>query len=378
MTGWKLFKLRFMKDLAYQRKVLGIVIDWTTWVYIFLPFFIFVIVQYVEFWKNAAAISSNPLIQNVVVALLLLFSFNGKFRSYMQEADQLFLFDRPKLYRGLRKYAFSCSLLKNVVVSFFVFLVFLPWFKRGVGLGWEELFYLYLFFFSLWLLHGTAKSILKHPLTYWFTAIVLYISMVLFAIRLPLAVLGSLGTVISMLLLIWHVLKLIPTKKYFFHEVNEENKERSRYARMILGVAPNVEKMPIRLGKRPLFLRNSRRLFREISPEKGLLELVIKGFLRHSVYLGSYLQIIGVTLFAILLLPLWMKWVIFFLFVVFLNYNSWLKGLYEKLLDQYFFTVVPIQENIRETVGLTFKRLLFIPAVAVVGFVTTLLTMITL
>lgn len=206
----------------------------------------------------------------------------------------------------------------------------------------------------------------------------LYIFSAWFAIKLPFNVLFFVGAGIILLIYFWQLTRLANTKKYFFQEVNEENKERVRYAQMILGLAQNVEKTPIRLGKRPIFLRKSKRLFKSNSPEDGLMELLLKGFLRHSVYRGGYLRLVAITAYAVLILPIWLKWLVFILFALFLNYNSWLKGLYEKLLDQSFFSIVPVERNVKERVWLRFKRWLMFPAVSIIGLLTIMMSIIML
>lgn len=48
MTGRKLFKLRLIDDIKYQRKILGMFIDWTVWFYAFIPFLIFGVLFYID------------------------------------------------------------------------------------------------------------------------------------------------------------------------------------------------------------------------------------------------------------------------------------------------------------------------------------------
>src|SRR5699024_3674163 len=145
---------------------------------------------------------------------------------------------------------------------------------------------------------------------------------------------------------------------------------------MVLGMATSVEKTPIRFGKRPIFLRRSRRFFQNSTPENGLLELLLKGFIRNSVYRGGYLRLIRITLFAIIMLPLWGKWLVFFISVLFFQYNSWLRGLFERLMDQQFFSVVPVNKELRERVWIRFKKCLMIPAISILGFVTVMISVV--
>lgn len=374
MTGWKVFKFRFMDDINYQRKVLGTVIDWTVWVYVFLPFAVMAMLLYIDVWQHTSTYWLEPLPPRLMISFILLVSFGGRFRSYMQEADQLFLLDRNNLYRGLRMFAFGYSMLQLSLTTVVILLVFLPWLIQLAGLSPNQLVYLSIFLLAFRVLISTIRKVLSGPVKRLLVVSVLYgvTATLLFYLSLDIRLL--IGAVGLILLCVGYMKRVVQSKHYFYEEVNAENKERSRYAKFILGAASNVEKAPIRFGKRPLFLRKSRRLFQTVSPENGLLELLVKGFLRHSVYFNSYLRIVVVTMSAIVIIPVSMKWLMFLLFVLFLNYNSWLKGLYEKMLDQQFFSIIPVTESVREHVWLRFKRLLMIPAVSVAGVATIVFT----
>lgn len=376
MTGRKLFKVRFLEDMKYQQKILGIVVNWTVWLYIFLPFAIVGVIFYIDWWRNIASYWFEPLNPNLILVVFLLFFINSRFRSFMQEADQLFLLDRLKLYNEFRWVTYAYSLLHMLATTFLAILLVLPWLVKLVGLNLGEVLLLFIYLMAFRVLVATILRVISHRVKRGSLVGIVYFLAAFLIYLLPLTMLFVLGAFVLVLVFAWHVLKVIPTKRFFFHEVSEENKERVRYAKFILGMATSVEKPPTRLGKRPFLFRKSRRIFKESTPENGLLEVLIKGLLRHSVYLRSYLHLIGLTLFAITVFPVWMKWIVYILFVLFLQYNAWLKGLYEKMLDEYFFTVVPIKAQVREAVWLRFKRILMIPAVSFTGFVTLILTII--
>ncbi|MCF3944339.1 ABC transporter permease [Oceanobacillus alkalisoli] len=379
MTGWKLFKLRFMDDIRYQRKILGMVIDWTIWFYAFIPFLIFGVLFYIDIWKDTASYWPEILPGTVIIRFLLLIVTIVQFRMFMQEADQLFLLDRLKLYRGLRRAAFSYSMLQKIGMSVLLLAIALPWLTQLIGLGVRQSFFIFTFLVAYQLLVATIKKVIRHPVKRWILIAVLFILSGNLLTYLTLDILFVASAALAIILIAWNYTVTVPAKRYFFEEVNDEIKERMRYAKMILGTAKEVEKPPIRFGKRPLILRNGRRIFKQPNPESGLLELLIKGLLRHTVYLKSYFQVVGITLFAIALLPIvWLKWLVFLLFILFLNYNSWLKGLYMKMLDEYFFHVIPIEKPAREAVWLRFRRLLMIPAIILAGLAAVLMTFVTI
>lgn len=147
MTGRKLFKLRFVDDIKYQRKILGMVIDWTFWFYAFIPSFIFGVLFYIDIWKNTTSYWSDILPRTVIIWLILLLMTIVQFRMFMKEADQLFLLDRPKLYRGLRTTAISYSVLQKIGLTLLLLAIALPWLVWLLGYSVRQIFFC--LFFSL-------------------------------------------------------------------------------------------------------------------------------------------------------------------------------------------------------------------------------------
>lgn len=377
MTGWKLFKLRFLDDVRYQRKVLGTVIDWVIGLYLLIPSVGIGLLIYADWWQDLSSYWVTGMPGGILLAVLLLIAMSSKFRSFMQEADQLFLLDRKRLYRNLRRTAFGYSFLQMVLTTGLLFILFLPWFIKLLMFTYSEVAFLFLFLLGFRMLVASVKRTLYSRLRQFLLLVTLYAAFMYLVLSASFSSLMLIGVLFIVLLSVWHLQSLASSKRYFFHEVSEESKERMRYARFIIRAAQNVEKQPIRFGKRPLFLRRSRLILKNRTPENGLLEMVMKGFIRHSVYRRSYLQVRGVTLVAIILLPsVWLKWLIFIVFFLFMTNSSWLRGLYEKLLDEAFFVLVPVQKEVKEAVWKRFRLLLLLPSVSVIGLVTLTLTII--
>src|SRR5690606_10798652 len=82
------------------------------------------------------------------------------------------------------------------------------------------------------------------------------------------------------------------------------------------------------LGKnRPFFFRHSNVLFQERSKRNIIMEIMLKTIFRNSMYLRDYFQMTAVYTVAILVVPIWLKWILWFLFgVIFVIYgNSFFK-----------------------------------------------------
>ncbi|GGL55108.1 hypothetical protein GCM10007968_18970 [Sporolactobacillus putidus] len=103
-----------------------------------------------------------------------------------------------------------------------------------------------------------------------------------------------------------------------------------------------------------------------------MLELLLKTFLRNKSYVFSYYQIIVVTCLAITVLPLWLKWIVAIIFNFFVN--AWLKILFKKMLANDFFTVVPLNDQIKDSVWVRFSKWVSLPPVLVILGLTAILT----
>ncbi len=378
MTGWTLFKSRLLADFKYQWKIINAVVDWVALIYIILSPVIFAVVIYIDMWRDITSYWFTFLPFSSVVYLLFIFSLLGRFRFFMQEADIVFLMDCPKLYKGLRSWSFAYSLLRLLFSTILFMVIVLPFLVQGHGLELAELLFLFIFLIGYRLTIFTVKKMIYHPVLQWIFIIFVSILSANAAAATSYVYLAFAGLILVLFWSSWHITKTIPAKRFFFREVSDENKEHVRYAKFILGLSMEVEKKPIRIRKRPLIFRKSGKIFRKRSPENGLFELLLKGFIRNSTFLSSYLQVIFLTFFAIIFLPIWMKWLIFILAVLFFQYNAWLRGLYENLLDQQFFNVIPFDEKICEKVWPRFKRWLVFPAISLLGIAAVAMSILTI
>ncbi|MHA6253375.1 ABC transporter permease [Oceanobacillus sp. CAU 1775] len=376
MTGWRLFRKRLIDDYIYQKKVIRIAVDWIILLYTALPAIVLGTIFYIDIWRNITSYLPEFIPLGFIINLIFLLSLHGSYRTFMFEADILFLLNREKLYRQFRKQTFLYSLSQLLLSTAGIIILFLPFLMQGYDLLIGEVALLYIILIGYRMMAYTLKKVIKHVLIRWSVIIILlYIGTINLVRLASFGEVALVSIVIISILTIYQLKTLIPTKRFFFQEVASENKARVRYAKLILGMATEVEKTPISFGKRPWFLRKSRRFFRERTPENGLLELLFKGFIRNPVLLGSYMQIISPTLFGILILPIWMKWLLLIIAILFLQYNSWLRGLYEKLLDQPVFYAIPIDTQVQKRVWPKFKRWLMVPAISVLGFATILQTL---
>lgn len=85
---------------------------------------------------------------------------------------------------------------------------------------------------------------------------------------------------------------------------------KMKLTNILLGYAGTYTKKPVTFRARPWLFRNSNLIFRQRTPENGLVELCLKSTLRHTANVMFYLQVIVVyALFLSVFPPIW-KWVL--------------------------------------------------------------------
>jgi ABC-2 type transport system permease protein len=368
MTVRKLFLKRVIEDWRFQWGVLHSVFDWTIQLYFLIPALIITPFVYMDVWRNIDYYWHPSIPFFVPLSIILLLSYRGNIRTYLQDADLLYLIQQNKLIYGLKLYGFFLSLVRLLVDEFIIFILSLPILFLSYGFTPMEVLWL---FFSInafrWVVL-TLKKVIDRPIWKWVICSLVFVSILLLNLYTNTAVTGILGIIVDLFIIWLHTNKLLVTHRLFSREIDIERTERIKLIKFILHFSTTVEKENKLLSKKPILLfRKSKRLFQNRTKINGLTEIILKSFLRHRHYLISYFQILFITSFAIIISPIWIKWLVFILFVFFIN--AWSKALYKKMSSSAFFTVVPIQSDTTKEASLRFRRILIFPLILLLGIV---------
>ncbi|EST13651.1 ABC transporter permease [Sporolactobacillus laevolacticus] len=303
---------------------------------------------------------------------MLLLSSGGNFRTYLLEADKLFLIQKRGIIRQLKLRALFFSLVQNLVWITLIFLLALPILVQVFRFSVPSIIYLYLAFCSFKLIILTLKKYISRPL---YQKIIVFFTIdiltILFSFVDP-SVYGICGALFT-LLLAYLQFRQASSIKGFIRELEIEDLEANKYIRFVMNFSIDVEKPPKTRSRKPLILfRKSKRMFKVRSKENGLLELVLKVFLRDGSVIRSYIQFIILTSIALCLLPLVIKWLMFAAFLFFLN--LWLNLIFKRIMENEFLYVVPYDQKIEGPVWARFKRWIIIPSTVWTGGLILLLT----
>ncbi|MBP3039286.1 ABC transporter permease [Bacillaceae bacterium Marseille-Q3522] len=338
MSSLRICINRIKQDLLYQHKILKIVFDWTVLLYLVLPGCVIAFFIYRSWWQELPAWSeyfSLPLLG--MIAYLLSWLSNN--RTFVKEADGVFLLKHKEKFVNLKKWAFIYSLFYASLKIIFLVIVTLPFLQRLFSYSIVEILAFAFFYIGLTYLILACKTMLQVRVKGWkekviTTAIFIglfmcnsflfspYLFKPVFSICSALVFVG-----ISLLL----ILPIVVSTKYFQAEVTKENEERMRFISMIFRASPDLEKPKIIKRNKPFLFRRSKRLFKKRTAENAFLELFIKIIIRNLTYLSGYFRLIGVTGTAIILIPptvLKIGVAGFFAFFIF----DWMANVWNKII----------------------------------------------
>lgn len=155
--AYALFR-RLFDYYKYQFKVLHAVIDWTVALYIVLPAIAFVIYQYIDLMNGRGLLYewSEVAEWRWLYAVCGLIMFTGSIRTFLMEADKVFLLQKKEIIYQLKRYALLYSFLVTMAKWLLLFFIVLPLISHSVHITFAEttallcyLFGLHIFFLSL-------------------------------------------------------------------------------------------------------------------------------------------------------------------------------------------------------------------------------------
>ncbi|UII55250.1 ABC transporter permease [Cytobacillus spongiae] len=339
MSAGKLLTRRIKNDLKFQYEVFRSISDWTIVVYILIPIMVFVTIQYDSWWNEAPSwIEGVPLL--TVLCAVYILMWNGMLRSYLQEADQIFLVKNQGLYLRMKRLAYLLAICKQtifVVILYGIISPILLNYYRFVPIEWA--IYLFYFIGLNWFI-VTIKYELKKIQRKFIRIIVSIISFIIigqilgamyFLVQQREFWLSTIVTITTFAISLHRTMNLANYKGEIPLEISIEREAKLKYIQFIYQLSFDIEKVKPPSSEKPLLYRNSKRMFkRNRTPVKGMVELFLKVFMRNSSYWLTYLQTCSVSLVAIIVVPpLWMKGLIFALMVLMLVY--WLELIFEKI-----------------------------------------------
>ncbi|MBA2176218.1 ABC transporter permease [Halobacillus locisalis] len=234
------------------------------------------------------------------------------------------------------------------------FFIALPVLIQIYGLDYRDILYIVTIIGAYQLTILTVKKVFNKKLWKWMLTAIIFMAFILMIEIIPPSVNAFIAVVLLVTLVLLHR-NLAKNNRWLLNEMRIEQSERSKYSHLILKHSVEVEKKSHNYNKKPgLLFRNSNRIFKKRNRENGLLEFQLKSFLRDRNYMLSYAQLVGLTCFALIIVPFWVKIIIYGSFIFFIQY--WGGMISRKMLTDPFFQVVPLKDTKLDVVEAGFKK----------------------
>ncbi|MED1741501.1 ABC transporter permease [Bacillus swezeyi] len=324
MNGRLLFQSRLKADYRYQLRVLKLVIDWTVALYIILPAAAIAVYQYVK-WLNGGGFPHDEWLARFVLLIPAVFALLGSVRTFLMEADQLYLLQNKTAVFEMKLNGFIYCLLLQLCKWLFMMAIFSPILLHLFDMELYACGAVFFFYFSVNLfIIALKKRQIKwlHRLKY----------QMFHAGRVSLVMICACAAVLSSsfyimaiigLLLAAAALKIIidslSNMTLFYEEVDFENQQKLKLAKLVLslnqdGSLPKAGKT-MRAKKPRLFFTKSQKLFKTRTVQNGYREVFFKVMVRHPDYKRQLFQMIGIFTALIILGPVWLKAAALLIFV---------------------------------------------------------------
>ncbi|MBT2291783.1 ABC transporter permease [Paenibacillus albidus] len=363
-TARRLFGKRLVSHWQEQIAIIRTAADWTVLLYLIIPGGLLGGRLYYGYWNETLPAWSTALPFLVIPLLLALLMCTGGMLLMVQEGDSLFLRQRQGWIRTLMLRGIVYSLTVTALKISAVFVLLLPFLIRGYGLPSAVVFGLWLATITcswcikllghivavqrqgfrrwLWLIPAITvpcgiyyRAVLfwdSYPVLLWATA-VLFAAVSGFAAAYRLSMRGT-----------------------FMSDVREDYKQRMQIAALLL---MGVLDKPRPTRHKPWIFRKSQPLLSTKLPENRLSAAAIKALIRNPAHLKLYLQFTGVSIAAILIVPVVLKWLFFIILTSLMTY--WLHSFWSIFAGDDYIGLLPFTKEQQAEAGSRAVLILLLP-----------------
>lgn len=379
ITVSKLFLRRLASEWNYQFQVVKTVVDWIVAIYIVIPFLAIFVDTYLSWWRQVPA-EFNVVPLNEFLGIVLLFIWTGAVRIFVEDADQIFLFQRKVWMTRLIKYSIAYYLGLNFLITTLFCLVLAPFLLLHYGLNMYTFVWFTLITFVSRVSIGILKQLVEFRFRGWIRGLVKTVLVVITGVYLRQSVVFLLNRptffflfflllFIALLLLIYKRLTLVGT---LLEDISRGKDAKLKLANVLLRYAGTYMKRPIVFRTRPWLFRNSELLFKQRNPENGLVELCLKSTLRHGANVRFYLQVIGVCVLMVSAFPSDWKWVLWGVFMILLI--AVVKLFWLEAINSAYVSLFSLPTKIKLGAASRSLFLMALPGQIILGLVVTLQT----
>jgi len=347
-----LFWRRLRDHGEWERKNLRLVVDWVVALYIIIPFGLLGARYYYGFWNGEIPPAMQALPLAVLLFVPLLTALASKPLLFLEQADVVFLRQRPGWLQGVTSRAIVLFSVFQALKALALAALLLPFLRELYQLSWTAVGALYL---SIWTLHLSA-GLLGHfsvvfrrekrkanaALAGLLIVSIFFLASAAWGAAASLACAALLGAAAVFLMR-----KRTALTHHFEESAAADGAARFRFAALLLSRAvekPQPPKRKVRLLRRSGPLLPS---FAGSWQIRQIADAALKSALRERGYAGMYVQFSGISLAVIAFGPAWVGWIVMPLML--LLFSMWLRGLWIQFADHAFPPVASIDRGLLDS-----------------------------
>ncbi|WP_434509987.1 ABC transporter permease [Desulfitobacterium sp. AusDCA] len=379
ITVRRLFLRRIVSEWKYQYQVWKTAVDWIVALYIVIPFLLIFLNTYLSWWRTIPE-WVNYLSLNALLGIILFFVWSGSIRIFVEEADQLFVYQQRDWIKKLIKLSLVYFLGFNLLETLLFSLILAPFLILYYGFSPAELLELSIFVFGLKASIDISKQLIERRFQGWNQTFIKMAVVIVSGIYLRLSVFLLTGlnnlffcsAALLFLALIILAYMRITISGVFYEDVISGQASKLKMVNLLLRQAGTAAKRTKNRRQRPWMFRNSNPIYRKRTPENVLIELCIKSTIRNGEDIKFYFEVVAMCLLMLTAFPKDWKWFLWFMFIVFLT--NMIRLFWQKFLNSAFVKLFPLISETQMSAASRTLFLMALPGQILIGLVTAIQT----
>ncbi len=308
-----LIRERVTRYWSHQYRIWRTALDWTVWLYFIVPGLLVAFGIYRDWWRDMP-LWLAVLPDGAVMLPMLLLVWTGHLRLFIEDADILFLRQRPEWIRGLMGFGAGYSFGMHLLLTVFVFGLLSVWLVQGMGIGIAEMAAWVLLSAVCRTVFSIAGNLIRAYGQGWRRYALLIAAAIVMGFVYSLPVLRFLATrnelvlwgaaAVLLAVLTGAIAVKLRAPGTFMSDLQLERQAKLASTELLLSAV--MERRPTVQLARPLIFRRSGRLFRNSDAGTMLGEMRIKSFLRQWSNVRLWFSFHGLSAAAVLLSPSWL------------------------------------------------------------------------
>ncbi|WP_054752129.1 ABC transporter permease [Piscibacillus salipiscarius] len=103
MKGLQLFRNKLSQHFRFYKRIKRLTIDWTVWIYVFIPFALMGASFYADLWLQIPG-WPNYVTVDTLILIIILVILAGSHYAFLHHADLLYLWQKTNLIKSLNQF----------------------------------------------------------------------------------------------------------------------------------------------------------------------------------------------------------------------------------------------------------------------------------